>query len=755
MNLLGVTFIAVSKVIVAVLVGVFTTSSIPHSAKTLRDFAYLISTILLTSLTLSNTAKSIDLDVLFRCSILILFSLFSIACGLLWGVLFGLVFFRPNPKYSGIPPELRKDVRLDLLYDRVAAEDADHHGGPLSSPATTHPGTKKKKKKRVPYVAVVLSEHFREAGVNENEIVNALEVTDERQEDYGGYNYASWVACSTQNGVTLPLSLMLNVASSVPYINKEHTAAYIFVFSISYLLYLWSACPIFVEAGQRSVTKQRLIREILQKHKRMMSRCDATTQTLSLPVKHVPENEEDSAEDVRVDGSATGTRQTSSLEPQCTRFIQPLAASAAASGGIECSDNTSGLEAGDGAARDALDTRVSVRVDSATYTLDPITPLQNSFTQTDRKLTHTGGKRAGAEVISNIPGTPTPADLMAAECAYTMASAVQLPYDWATAGFIRVKYESEIKALKKKSISEKIQHLGRGTWGLIKKAMTSPPFLATVLGIVIGIIPPVRRLFTGGPLEMVMDAIALMGEGSIPASLLLLGANLVGSSSTSDSELSKMTQVRLRHAEQNTEYPLHPEVWRLLGEDATYARWYDDQHIDIEFDMHRSFSLHMLMQGGPLPASTMPSHANAASVAPMTEYGDEEGGGEGVGAKKKRTFMGGVRRTLSLRGIRPSFVWGIITFRMLISPTLSFFLLVFLIKTMPFLFGGRGTLDKTLIMVLMVELAAPTAINSTLLFNAYQFMMYPWAKMLFLQYILCVVSMVMWTTIGLSYVSSL
>ncbi|CAG9572115.1 conserved hypothetical protein [Leishmania major strain Friedlin] len=749
MDILGVTFIAVSKVIVAVLVGVFTTDSIPNSKITLHNFAFLISSLLLASLTLSNTAKSIDLDVLFRCSILILFSLISIASGLLWGAVLDVLFFRLDPKYSGIPEELRKDVRLELLYDRVTDEGAEAHCLPSSSPTTKGPGTKAKRKKTsVPYVVVVLSEHFREVGVTGSEIVNALEVPDERQEDCAGYRYAAWVGCSTQNGVTLPLSLMSNVASSISFIDMTHSAAYIFVFSISYMLYLWSACPAIVEAGQKAAKKQRLIREILLKHKRMMARCDATTQTLSLPVSQVLESAEDLEEDVEVDSCDSEAGQARRLECQVDRFTQLyLAVSDPSSSSTSCSDNTSSLEAGGVANTDGCSSRADRHVHSATYSFDLITSLQSSFTQM-RRLARISGKRGAAEVTFKILGTPaTRSPTAADERAFAMSTAEQLPYDWAAAGYIRFKYESELKALRTKSASEKVQQLGRASWVLVKKLMTSPPFLSVVLGIVIGIVPPVRRLSEHWPLPMVMDAIRLIGEGSIPSSLLLLGANLAVSSSANAAESA---EVRLRHAEQNTEYPLLPEEWQLLGEDVAYARWYDAQHTDMEFDLHESFSLQTLMQRGLLHASMMPGGASAASAAPMGDDTDEEGGGA-----KKGTFMDGVQRTLSLKGIRPAFVWGIIIFRMLISPTLSFFLLIFLIDKMPFLFGGRGSLDKTLIMVLMVELAAPTAINSTLLFNAYKFMTYQWAKMLFFQYILCVLSMVMWASIGLSYVSSL
>ncbi|GET87437.1 hypothetical protein, conserved [Leishmania tarentolae] len=751
MDILGVTFIAVSKVIVAVLFGVFTTNSIPSSTITLQNFSFLITVLLLTSLTLSNTATSIDLDALFRCGILIFFSLISIASGLLWGVVLHVFFFRPDHKYSGIPEELRKDVRFDLLYDHVTEEGAEAHGSPASSPTTNAPGTKRRKKTSIPYVTVVLSEHFREISVTGSDIVHALEAPDAQQEDCAGYKYAAWVGCSTQNGVTLPLSIMANIAGSVSLFDMAHSASYIFLFSMTYSLYLWSACPAFVEAGKKAAKKQQLIREILLKHKRMMTRCDATTQTLSLPVNQMLGNNEDPEKDAGVVVDDSETESDTRLRCQVNGFTQAhLTAPESPSSGTSCSDNTSSWEDGGVANKYACSSGAERHVRVPTYSMDHTTPLQNSFTQTTRGFAHANGKHGAPEMTLKKAGTPaTRSPTAADEHAFAIATAVQLPYDWATAGFIRFKYESEMKALKKKSAYERAQQLRRASWALSKKLMTSPPFLAVVLGIFIGIVPPVRRLLDFWPMSMVMDAIRLMGEGSIPSSLLLLGANLVNSSSTNATGQGQ-AQVRLRHAEQNTEYPLLPEEWQRLDQDSPYARRYDAQHTDRVLDAHEPSSRHTLMQHERLSAPMTPVGANAASAEPVNENTDEEGDDS-----TKGSFFDSVQRALSLEGIRPAFVWGIIAFRMLISPAFCFLLLIFLIEKMPFLFGGRGSLDKTLIMVLMVELAAPTAINSTLLFNAYNFMTYQWAKMLFFQYILSIFSMVVWASIGLRYVLAL
>ncbi|EPY15733.1 hypothetical protein STCU_11806 [Strigomonas culicis] len=141
--------------------------------------------------------------------------------------------------------------------------------------------------------------------------------------------------------------------------------------------------------------------------------------------------------------------------------------------------------------------------------------------------------------------------------------------------------------------------------------------------------------------------------------------------------------------------------------------------------------------------------ASRAVKQPAVDLGEAE--------KKASGWMDGVMGALSTAGINKRFIWGIIVVRLLVTPCISFIVLVLFTKSFPKLFStdGSGALDKTLILVLFTEIAAPSAINSALLFNQRNFMTYAWAKMLFFQYILCAITMVMWTSMGLSYVMKL
>ena len=759
MDMLGVTFIAVSKVIVSVLVGVLTTSSIPNSKSTLRDFGFLISTVLLTSLTVSNTAKSATLELLMRCSILILFSVLLTIWGLMWGMACSAILFRRNPDLSGIPVELRHDVRLELLFDEEEEEEEEEEDeaataavrsqqqqpsspsqqGSLASPnqpLNKSSSKKKKNKTHAPYVAVVLSEHLREVGVDGSDVVPSLDVPDKSLEDTAGYVWAMWVGCSTQNGVTLPISLITNIASSVDFVDFAQAAAYIFVFAISYILYLWAAGPAFVEQGEKASRKQRLIRELITKHKKMTGRCDATTQTLSFPVDHVLQY----ADDDEAAASRAIESASSAATPACEEG-NPL--TRARRGPRSDSGSSSSTVAGND---DSHSHNLSASASTASFSSASSQTDANAMDARDTRYT-------SAAVAISVPDAPTVmSPNTAGRYAFTMATAEQIPYDWHTAGFIRVKYERDLRALKKMTLSERMTSFGHAAWCLVRKLMVNPPFLSVVVGIVLGVITPVRNLFfDGGALEMIMDAVTLVGQGSIPASLLLLGANLVGSATGAGAVADE--DMRMRHAEQNTDNKLHDEEWQLLGEDRHYAAWYENEHKDIRYDLHNSFSPQLLRQLGEGPTAYVAQSprsggvAAAPSVVPMEE--DE------VNKKPPNKILAGIQKTLSIRGISKRFVWGVIGLRLIVAPAFSFVVLVFLIKVMPFLFGGRGTYDKTLIMVLMVELASPTAINSTLIFNARQFMTFPWAKMLFFQYILCTVTMVMWASLGLSFVSKL
>ncbi|CAN6165849.1 unnamed protein product, partial [Urochloa humidicola] len=75
-----------------------------------------------------------------------------------------------------------------------------------------------------------------------------------------------------------------------------------------------------------------------------------------------------------------------------------------------------------------------------------------------------------------------------------------------------------------KSLWEKMK---QGTRQMTQE-LTSPPTTGAVIGLVIGTVPWLRSVFVGSnaPLRAVQDALKLLGDGTIPWLMLILGGNL-------------------------------------------------------------------------------------------------------------------------------------------------------------------------------------------------------------------------------------
>ncbi|KAK7278502.1 hypothetical protein RJT34_23532 [Clitoria ternatea] len=61
------------------------------------------------------------------------------------------------------------------------------------------------------------------------------------------------------------------------------------------------------------------------------------------------------------------------------------------------------------------------------------------------------------------------------------------------------------------------------------KVLLEPVTIGSILGMIIGIVPPFKKMFVGdnAPLRVVEDSASMLGDASIPAVTLLLGANLL------------------------------------------------------------------------------------------------------------------------------------------------------------------------------------------------------------------------------------
>ncbi|KAK4266189.1 hypothetical protein QN277_027149 [Acacia crassicarpa] len=72
------------------------------------------------------------------------------------------------------------------------------------------------------------------------------------------------------------------------------------------------------------------------------------------------------------------------------------------------------------------------------------------------------------------------------------------------------------------------------------KALLAPPTIGSIIGLIIGVIPPFRKALVGenAPLHVIEDSISMLGDAAIPAMTLLVGANLASGLQASSIRLS-------------------------------------------------------------------------------------------------------------------------------------------------------------------------------------------------------------------------
>ncbi|CAD2220095.1 Membrane transport protein, putative [Angomonas deanei] len=326
-----------------------------------------------------------------------------------------------------------------------------------------------------------------------------------------------------------------------------------------------------------------------------------------------------------------------------------------------------------------------------------------------------GAQLAPASVGLDLhPLTPTP------------ATVERFPYNWEKEGALRVVYASQMKEYDARVRRTMAQRVRKGAKKLYRSLSTNLPFLSIVVAIVIGIVPFLRSIFIGGPLEMFMDTVGVLSGGTIPCCLLLLGAKLVGPTANKEDEEEDDTPAPSRNVEQNTTLPLFKEDLQLVGDDASFADEYNmalDEVVVDEFDFNASFV-------------TGDHHLHVVVEA---EEGED---------KRKPSFLDSI---FDLGEANKTFVWGLIVAKLVIIPAVTFVFLILVSKVL-LAVGGDTFKSKTLFYVLFSQMTAPTGIKTQLLYNQADFMVAEWSKMLSLQHLLGVVSTLIWTCLSLFYV---
>ncbi|KAL5139178.1 Protein PIN-LIKES 3 [Glycine soja] len=79
------------------------------------------------------------------------------------------------------------------------------------------------------------------------------------------------------------------------------------------------------------------------------------------------------------------------------------------------------------------------------------------------------------------------------------------------------------------NFTNKVDDSTVGPVSAIETDLESHSTVPVILGLIIGVVPPFRKMFVGdnAPLSVVEDSASMLGEASIPAMTLLLGANLL------------------------------------------------------------------------------------------------------------------------------------------------------------------------------------------------------------------------------------
>ncbi|RDX67948.1 Protein PIN-LIKES 3, partial [Mucuna pruriens] len=121
------------------------------------------------------------------------------------------------------------------------------------------------------------------------------------------------------------------------------------------------------------------------------------------------------------------------------------------------------------------------------------------------------GERASVSLCSNIFGN------MDTLCALVLLSMNMVP-----------KQKQIMKPLR--TLVEKLN----------LKVLLAPATIGSILGLIIGVVPPFKKMFVGdnAPLRVVEDSVSMLGEASIPSITLLLGANLLNGLKRSGMKLS-------------------------------------------------------------------------------------------------------------------------------------------------------------------------------------------------------------------------
>ncbi|AAZ13321.1 transporter, putative [Trypanosoma equiperdum] len=633
---------AVTQVVFAICFCTGVSTFIPNLVETAKDMSVFVSHLLIPSLTFYNIATPLSVELLKKCSVLILFAALIVVLGVLIAQLASFFLFRV--KNTGIPRDLQRSVHFKLLRRRGRRESDDGVSG-----KSTH------------ILNIVVNGEREELPIEPRDVLERLEPPEEEYENEPFYCCAMTLALCVQNAVTIPLSLLQALAETLPWIDLEAGTAYIFMYSIVTICVVWGVGPVLVRRAKKTTDKRRIIRELMEQQRRLQNCHEATTQT---------------------EVSCTTSRLASPTFPML-------------------SDPPANVDGSSGEARAGG-------------------PVHRSGVAPESSTSDRGAARYSiGEVNQSHDAARCPIVLLT-----TTPSTCQIfGCDLVETGQIRVISRSQF-AREEAEANAGVSCLGSSMAWLkrtVVQLLRTPSFTSVILGVFVGIISPLKGLFVGGNLSPVMDILSALAKGSIPCSLFLLAANFMNPKAT----VPAPKPVRMRDAEQNTDFPLDD-----ITVNRSFAETYYRERQDITFDIHASFTPAHLSQPGT--GSAAGGRADFAPFATSTPATDPRKG-----------FLTTLYDMFSLNGINKNFMFGVIVLRLIVMPAVGYGLVLAVLYISPSMLGG-GSSQNVLLLVLLGQLASPSAINCNILFVAERYMPHVWAKMLFFQYVCCIVTLTGW-----------
>lgn len=331
-------------------------------------------------------------------------------------------------------------------------------------------------------------------------------------------------------------------------------------------------------------------------------------------------------------------------------------------------------------------------------------------------------------------------------------------------------------------------------------SLWNPPFVATLIGIMCGLNAPLREQLISGNLAVLYGAMDIVGQGTIPAALVLLGSNLSDDAppkpssheaalpaTTNQTTTAPTEQKDCCSQKENAEKSCgtvpaetRTEAQPPVEGKETAAKSDQPEGLSPSAVENRHESDSKAADGTPQSPSPMspismnaaiaavcppqgaavlakPSPPPAASSTPdlpaLADPFPPIRAGCAVALPLHDNSLQGFDRIKSLfavRGIPLRFILGVCFLRLVLTPAVCFLLIIYVV--LPH-YAARE-LSLTLQLVLFLEGCAPTAIITALMCNVHDVMPREYAKMVFYEYVLSLATTTGWLIITLTYLTS-